>query len=202
MRQELIPCVVCGAMSEYVGIGRKPKFCINCTPSKNRSTRVRQVEERTRLVSIAEGATHDLANAGLGAPNAEESAAWIASAVELMAVGLNVTEDIRRAAAIVGLDPERPDLADLATQARTECKALFERKPAAVGQIINTALLLAMIRLRNSMATLPVTTIANAAKAMAQTMEMIQGSAGPAYTELKIMIQGPEGEQDLTQKGG
>lgn len=173
----------------YAGRGKRPQFCIAHAVTNNRARRVKNLIKQEN--PNAQEAL-DAYRASLTGDAANIDELMRAHAPEALAVGFMCTSDPREAARrmnLKGLTDEQ--LEQAAHEARTRWKDLTERKSAALGEQIQQAMAGIVVRLKATIPSMPATQAANAMKALAQCLELVQGSTAPAYTELKLVIPDP-----------
>lgn len=105
----------------------------------------------------------------------------------LLAVGLSVSDDPARAAAIVGIPPQGDGLAALLLEAR-KLDDLTKRKPSAIGGLLTAAISCSAIKLAASVHSIAPNQLPQAIRALAQANEMLCGSALPTTGSINISI--------------
>lgn len=179
----------CGKPLPYAR-GRAPRFCLIHVSPRNRARRLRVTQQLATKQELARQAIDDYASSCKVDPKA-----WRASAPELLAIGLSIVDDPRSAAGLVGLeDLTDQELASAVIRARTDHKALGEGQSAAVGELIHQVLILAILRLRTSLTSLPATQAASTSKALAQCAQLMRATTGPAYSQLSIVVLDANGQ--------
>lgn len=183
-------CETCGVDTPWLG-GAKPRYCPAHRPAKNRSRDLRALEQRSPEAAA-------LAKAVAGAQGADQEALR-AIAPMLLALGLTVARDAAAAARMMGLGALAQDataLAAIEAEARTHHRALLERRPAALGELGFAAVGALLARVLAGAAEVPPGQIGTLTKALAQTIELVQGgNARPAYTELRLVLPGEKEER-------
>ncbi len=188
-------CQKCDAPIPYSGAGTPARYCLEHAERSNAARREKALQKRAGLAADAESVL--TGNGPLRPENENRAAAneaWRASAPELLAIGLGVNADPEKAAKIVGLDLSPEELIAALDEAKSKYAGLTERKPAALSQALYTSLTLAVVRARCTISSLAPAQAGALAKSLAQTMELVVGGVTPAYSDLTIVIPGPDGK--------
>lgn len=166
---------------------------LECGTTAQRKRRLETIE-RVAGPEASEAAREELGKRGEAGMSAELARAHKATEPLRLAVALSVVQDPAQAARLAGL-PEYPaeELAALVAQVRAEHAELIARRPAAVGALVWQAMSLMVTNLLARAPLMPPSQAAAAIKALAQTLELVQGGTRPAYTNLVITVPGPPG---------
>lgn len=108
----------------------------------------------------------------------------------ILAIARGLESDPRQAAELVGLELDGEALVT-AGAASDRHQDLTDAKPAAVGRLVLTAIALSAIRLAAQWEQIPIAQLPAAQRSLAQSLELIQGSTTPAYSEIKLVIEHP-----------
>lgn len=92
------------------------------------------------------------------------------------------------AAQLAGLALRGEALEAYAARAREECADLVEGKQTAATSLANAALLLLLIRVRDSIGVLPSTSLAPALRQLGETIDRLQGGLAPVYSQVAVQI--------------
>ena len=175
--------------------GRAPGSCLACMDTKNRARTLKRLSER-----IGNDAAADLARRhGVGADRGAQVVrdAMAEAAAELLAVGLGITDDVKRAAAITGVQYDNArQLNALAKKARAEHPGLVKGETSAIGDTLGRAIAILSIRARVTAHAVPVSQIGNNIKSLSQALENLTGGAKGSYQPLRIIIGGLDSSED------
>lgn len=189
-RREL-KCEICGAAFVYRGVGQPAKRCLKHRHNRNRDLRVAQEALSGGLPTAPLEAAGVETDGGSKRSLESTARAWRA---RRLAVGLGLEADPRRAAELVGLEPQSAEeLAELVEEAG-RYDDLRDRKPQAQAALLQAAITLGAIRLAAGIDTVPQSLLAPNLKALTSALQSVQGHTGVAYSHLQLVVEGPNGE--------
>ena len=182
-------CDVCGTHIAQTHRGRPITKCQihRYNPSQEKRSADALRAEAKKSKTRADALEAEILATRMVPPQAAEiEAAWRSRA---MAVGLSLDSDPKKAAALVGLHDV--DAEALALEAGGH-EDLRQSRSSGIGRLLLAAIQLASIRLASTMQSIPPAQLSNAIKAAAQALELIQGSATPAYSEIRLVVNAPD----------
>lgn len=187
-------CESCSQTFPVLPHGRIPRVCAECKPNSSNRLRTLRSLAKTNPPSSA-----------LARPLPEDGLAAIREAgeIERLAIGLSITSNIRGAAARVGLSHRSDaELEAMAHAARHLWADLIARKPGALGAMLSSTIGLIALGLRERASLLGPHQSASTLKSLAQTLEMVQGTVQPVYSNFQIIVRAPEPEKSDAPKSG
>lgn len=179
-------CRVCGEHFEHGVIGRPPKFCPRHKSVANRARLAREARSRGQ---------HGLSDQILQGEGQEAGAERIQAAPvlealrpRLIAIGLQVSDDPKVAASVVGLqDLPEGEIAALAAVARSEHGALIEGRVDAVSSLGHTGISLLLAGAIAGAGQVPPSQRAAAAQRLTDTLQRLnQTSAKRVYSQVVL----------------
>lgn len=192
-------CVKCAKPIHYCGRGKPPKHCIEHRPQKARDQVNAQRRARGETVKLSAKEVELRAAAKLRADEFTENrgtsptpSSWYS---RMLAVGLGLDADPLRAGALMGIQMPARDIEKLAEEARKH-KDLIDRRPGAIGALLLTAIATGSVRLAAGMDGVPLSQLPGALRACAQSLELVQGSTMPSYSEIRLVVKQPGDDPD------
>ena len=162
---------------ETGGPGRRPAFCVEHRPQKNRARDLR------RAAFTDPEAARQLASTG----RAPESADSELSRLQRFAVFLGATGgDAEQAAELAGFNLERRALTAFAQRARDTQGDLIEAKLNGIASLFNQGMALLAIRLRDNVGTLPPNQVGANLKQLADVQQRLIGAVGPSWSSITV----------------
>lgn len=132
-------------------------------------------------------AADDLARIGRAPPSPTEGNDF--SALQRFAVLLGQAGgNARHAAAMAGLALTGDALEAYAQRAQDECPEFVSGKQTAAVSVANSALLLTLIKLRDSVHAMPAASLASTLRQLGETLDRLQGGLSPVYSEVAVEI--------------
>lgn len=92
------------------------------------------------------------------------------------------------AAELAGLAMRGDELEAYAALAREKCLDLVEGRQTAATSLANAALLLLLIKLRDTVSVLPSTSLAPTLRQVGDTIDRLQGGLAPVYSQVAVQI--------------
>lgn len=173
-------CATAGCDRPLVSHHGNARFCMLHGARTNRAKDLRR--------AAAQGdelAADDLARIGRAPPEASNAR----SQLERYSVMLGQAQgDAVAAAELAGLSLRGDALDAYALEARQTCPDLVEGKQTAATSLANAALLLLLIRVRDSIPLLPSTSLAPALRQLGETIDRLQGGLAPVYSQVAVQI--------------
>lgn len=130
------------------------------------------------------------------APDDDSKRPRIRSYSEMMAIGLSINSNPMEAARVTGLDDALPqkEIDALAKLAKKRHQPLIDGDSGEIARIVQQALCLLVVRMRDSINTMPETQMGSTVKALGQVLEMMSGGIQATYNDINLFIPGPEGQ--------
>lgn len=177
-------CRICKQPLKYSGTGRPPVHC----PRHRRNG----ARDRARAEARARRLEAEIARQAVAESVPTTVALHPSLRSRALAVALALESDPLRAAALVGLNLSEAEIEEIVRDAKKHA-GLREAKSADVGRLLHHVVALGALRLLDAVATgnYPPSQIANALKSVAQSLELMIGSAQPAYSQIVLRIEAP-----------
>ena len=142
---------------------------------------------RKRAAQGDELAAEDMMRLGRAPPSPTEGNDF--SALQRFAVFLGQAGgNARHAAALAGLALTGQALEAYAQRAQDECPEFVAGKQTAAVSVANSALLLTLIKLRDSVHAMPAASLASTLRQLGETLDRLQGGLSPVYSEVAVEI--------------
>ena len=175
-------CSVVGCDVSLHGTDPRTKYCAEHKNRNNRANDLRRAAARGDQL-----AADDMARIGRAPPSATESNAR--SELQRYAVLLGQAQgDPVAAAELAGLAMRGDELERYAALAREKCLDLVEGRQTAATSLANAALLLLLIKLRDTVSVLPSTSLAPTLRQVGDTIDRLQGGLAPVYSQVAVQI--------------
>ena len=175
-------CSVVGCEVSLHGTDPRTKYCAEHKNRNNRANDLRRAAARGDQL-----AADDMARIGRAPPSATESNAR--SELQRYAVMLGQAQgDPVAAAELAGLAMRGDELEAYAALAREKCLDLVEGRQTAATSLANAALLLLLIKLRDTVSVLPSTSLAPTLRQVGDTIDRLQGGLAPVYSQVAVQI--------------
>ena len=105
----------------------------------------------------------------------------------LLAAGLAITDDVEKAARMMGL-PEDLDLEEIEAEARTHFSDVIEQKSEGYQRLCLTAATVTLARLLPSIGQLPVGQLGPTLKSLMDAAERLQGAVAPTFGGITVNL--------------
>lgn len=132
-------------------------------------------------------AADEMARIGRAPPSPTEGNDY--SALQRFAVLLGQAGgNVQAAAQLAGLALTGKALEEYAQRAQDECPEFVAGKQTAAVSVANSALLLTLIKLRDSVHAMPAASLASTLRQLGETLDRLQGGLSPVYSEVAVEI--------------
>lgn len=180
-------CEVCGVSVPWSGIGRAPKRCL-----EHRRNRRRDLTRASVRVARPALLVQPAAPTAPAEPR-PPTVAQLAWRARRLAVGLGLDPTPERAAKLVGLEAAGDELVQLAREAARH-EELTQRRTGATAALLQSVISLIVIRLAEHVDSVGPGLLAAQLKALTATLQALQGHTGTAYSQLTLLVEGPDGQ--------